>query len=95
MIKYVKFGFGKVTDQVCEEIRLGTISREEAVDLVRKFDGRCSQKIIRSFCDYLEISEHQFWEVVESFRNPDLWQKSEEGEWELSVNFDNRTKQIA
>jgi hypothetical protein len=92
MIKFVKFGFGKVTDQVCEEIRRGTMSREEAADLVRKFDGKCSPKIIRSFCDYLEISEDQFWKVVESFRNPDIWRKSDNGGWVLALDFENKSK---
>jgi hypothetical protein len=94
MIKFVKFGFGKVTDQVCEEIRLGTMSKDEAVDLVRQFDGKCSPKIIRSFCDYLGISAKEFWDVVEGFRNPDLWSKSQSGEWELNLNFDNQNKHI-
>lgn len=95
MIKFVKFGFGKVTDQVCEEIRLGRMSKDKAVDLVRKFDGKCSPKIIQSFCHYLGISEKEFWGVVEGFRNPELWSKSQSGEWKLSVNFDNQSSQLA
>jgi len=35
MLKYLKFGFGKVTDQVCEAIRLKKMSRQEAIELVK------------------------------------------------------------
>ena len=43
MIKYLKFGFGKTTDYVNEMIRLDEISRNDAIKLVKKFDGKCSR----------------------------------------------------
>ena len=73
MIKYYKFGFGRVTDYLNYEIRQGKISREEAIKLVEKYDGKCDQKYIKSFCDYIEINENEFWEVVSSFVNKDLF----------------------
>ena len=38
-LKYVKYGFGRVTDNACLDIRLSYINREEAVRLVSKYDG--------------------------------------------------------
>jgi N-acetyl sugar amidotransferase len=73
MIKYYKFGFGRVTDYLNYEIRQGKISREEAIKLVEKYDGKCDQKYIKSFCDYIEINENEFWEVVSNFVNKDLF----------------------
>ena len=89
MMKYLKFGFGKVTDQVCEEIRLGTMTRDEAIDLVLKYDGKCAPRYIQRFCEYLEISEEEFWEVAERFRNKDLWRRTKAGAWELKQVLGN------
>lgn len=82
MIKYFKFGFGKVTDEVCELIRYGRMSREEAIELVNKYDGRCSSDYIKRFCDYIEVSEQEFWTTAESYRNKDLFEKTPAG-WRL------------
>jgi len=85
MMKYVKYGFGKVTDEVCEQIRYGRMSRPAAILLVQKYDGKCSEEYIRKFCHYIEISEERFWEVVESYRNKEIWEKDAQGEWRLKV----------
>jgi N-acetyl sugar amidotransferase len=83
MFKYLKFGFGKVTDQVSEAIRLGMMTRAEAIELVKAYDGKCAKRFIDRFCNYLGITDQQFWEVAERFRNQDVWQKNSRGEWEL------------
>ena len=49
MIKYYKFGFGKVTDFANENIRLGRLKREDVIDLVRNYDGACANHYIESF----------------------------------------------
>ena len=64
-LKYLKFGFGRVTDQVCEAIHQGMLTREDAVKLVKKYDGKCSEKYIKLFCKYLEITEQAFWTNVD------------------------------
>ncbi len=87
MIKQIKFGFGKVTDDVCEEIRFGRMTREEGIELVKKYDGKCARKYILKFCEYLEITEEKFWEVVESYRNRDIWEKDEQDKWKLKYEL--------
>ncbi|MCS6796612.1 MAG: N-acetyl sugar amidotransferase [Raineya sp.] len=81
MIKYLKFGFGRTTDYMNEEIRKGTITREEAISLVEKYDGTCSEENIENFCKYIGISVQEFWEVVDKFVNKDLFEKNAEGKW--------------
>jgi N-acetyl sugar amidotransferase len=73
MIKYYKFGFGRVTDYVNEEIRLGHLTREQAIELVEQYDDSCSEKYIESFCRYIDISVKQFWEKVYASVNRDLF----------------------
>jgi N-acetyl sugar amidotransferase len=73
MIKYYKFGFGKVTDFVNEEIRMGKITRKEAIGLVEKYDHSCSDNYIQDFCDYIGISQEQFWNHVQKSVNKELF----------------------
>lgn len=79
MIKYYKFGFGRVTDYVNEEIRIGRTTREHAIDLVEKFDDSCSDEYINSFCAYIGISEDQFWDQVGSSLNRSLFSVESNG----------------
>ena len=64
MIKYYKFGFGRTTDYVNEEIRLERMSRETGIELVRQYDHMCSPVYIANYCDYLGISVDLFWDKV-------------------------------
>jgi len=73
MIKYYKFGFGTVTDYLNFEIRYGNITRKDAIEIVKKYDGLCNQKIIKKFCSYLEISEKKFWEEIDKKVNKKLF----------------------
>ena len=79
MIKYYKYGFGRATDYVNEEIRLGRMTREEGIHLVHEYDGCCSGKYISSFCDYINISVDDFWAQVHSSLNHELFDLSADG----------------
>ena len=80
MIKYLKFGFGYATDEVCYDIREGRLTREEGKWYVNEYDGLCGQKYIDAVCAYLEIDEKEFWRVVDGFVNTDLFEKKD-GRW--------------
>lgn len=79
MIKYFKFGFGRATDYVNEEIRLGRMSREEGIAIVERFDGCCGDDYIASFCDYIGISVAAFWEKVHASVNRELFDIGTDG----------------
>jgi N-acetyl sugar amidotransferase len=83
MLKHLKFGFGKVTEQVSGAIRSGYLNRERGIDMVRRYDGRCADRFIRRFCEYIEISVEEFWRVAEGYRNPDVWERDEHDAWVL------------
>ena len=80
-LKYLKLGFGHVTDQVCEAIHQGMMTRSEAVDLVKKYDSACSDKYIKLFCEYIEMSIDEFWSIVDKHVNRDLFEKNN-GKWQ-------------
>ena len=79
MIKWLKFGFGRASDNINEEIRYGRISREEGIQIVKKFDGKCSPEIIDEFCEYIEITKEQFWQLVDLYVNKELFERKGEG----------------
>jgi len=92
MLKYYKFGFGCATDEACFDIRDGRIAREEGIKLVKKYDGKCGEKYIKDFCDYIGISIGEFWRVVDKFANKKLFKKDPvTGRWkpkfEIGVDF--------
>lgn len=73
MLKYYKFGFGRATDTVNEKIRSGRMTREEAILIVDKYDGLCSDRIIRSFSAYVGITETEFWDIANPWVNDDIF----------------------
>lgn len=81
--KYLKLGFGLVSQDCSLRIRDGLMTRDEALDLVAKYDGKCDEFYVRRFCGYLGITRAEFDAAVERFRNPDLWIKQGNEEWRL------------
>lgn len=79
MVKYLKFGFGKVTEYVNEAMRAGSMDRATAIDLVERYDGQCSPRYIRSFCDFIGISEAGFWQHVHASTNRELFDIGSDG----------------
>ena len=74
LIKYYKFGFGRATDYVNEEIRLGNISREQGVEIVKTYDGSFDDGYIERYAEYLSITTEKFWEEVRKSVNKELFQ---------------------
>ena len=74
LIKYYKFGFGRATEYLNEEIRTGNISRKDAAKIAQKYDGKYSNRIIKEFCDFIEISSTLFWSTVKKNTNKKLFE---------------------
>jgi N-acetyl sugar amidotransferase len=79
MIKYYKFGFGRVTDYANEEIRLGRMTRDEAIRLVERYDDACGPNYIASFSDYIGITVPEFWTHVRASVNRELFDIQPDG----------------
>ena len=81
-MKWLKFGYNRITDNASHEIRHGRMTREDAVKLVRERDGiKPPKEYIEHVCRHMGITEEHFWEVLEKFRNKDIWTQDENGEW--------------
>jgi hypothetical protein len=81
-LAFIKFGIGRATSDTAHEIRDGHLTREEGVLLTRKFDGEFPRKHFHEFLEYCDITEDFFWEIIDSWRSPHLWEKIN-NEWKL------------
>ena len=79
-IKFLKYGYGRATDQLNIAIRNRRILREDALAIVRNIDGDFSTDNRKEFCDYIDITEDYFMRVVDGFVNTDLFKKTD-GVW--------------
>ena len=81
-LKYIKFGFWRATDQCCYDIWNNRLSRNEAIEIVNKLSDEFPKEYFRDFLRFHKLSEEEFWDVVEKFRNKDIWEMVD-GEWKL------------
>lgn len=79
MLKYYKFGFGRATDSVNEKIRSGNLSREDGIEIVKQYDGLCSDEIISRYSKYVGITVAEFWHIASNWINKDLFELKAEG----------------
>ncbi len=78
---FIKFGIGRATYDASQEIRNSHINREEAVALVKKYDGEFPDRYFSETMEYLDIKEEAFMELCNKGRSPHLWGKDSSGDW--------------
>lgn len=81
-LKYPKFGHARATDVASYWIRLGYITREEGIELVRKNDHKLDQRALDDFLNFSGYTDKQFWNIVEKFWNRKIFKKID-GRWRL------------
>ncbi len=79
-LKWHKFGFTRLFDNLSLEIRNGRITREEAIAIVRSRGDETPHEDIEKFCSFVGISKNHFFEIADSFRNRQIWQR-QNGKW--------------
>ena len=79
---FIKYGMGRATADAAQEIRNGKITREEGINLVKKFDGEFPTAYLKDFINYIEISEDEFLKKIDDLRSAHLWKKKGH-EWDL------------
>ena len=82
-MKWYKFGFTRLWDNLSLEIRHGRMGREAAISILRDKGNEVPKAEISRFCEYVGISEKRFFEIAENFRNKDIWKRERGGAWRL------------
>ena len=83
---YIKFGIGRCTYDASQEVRNKHITREEAVALVKRFDGEFPDRYFNDIMEYIGMKPEHFHELCDKFRSPHLWGKDSEGNWKIRHN---------
>ncbi len=87
-IKFLKWGYGKVTDHACREIRLKRLTREAGINLVKKYQKN-EPKTLEIFLDWIGITKEGFYYFINKHRDPKIWSKNEKVEWILKDSIIN------
>lgn len=81
-LKWFKFGFTRTYDNLSLEIRNGRMSRDSAIEHLRRRGDEKPTADIEKLCAFLEIPTSQFYLACESFRNPNIWRR-ENDVWKI------------
>jgi len=79
LMKFIKFGYGRASDHASKDIRTDYMTRDEGIDMVKKYDSVVSSDLYH-WLDYVEMKESDFWKKADSFRDPRVWW-IQNGEW--------------
>ena len=81
--KFLKFGFGRATDIACLHLRRGRITREDALDMVRRHDGRFPWtylgKSLEDILEPLDMTVEQFVKICDRFTNKKIFRRDANG----------------
>lgn len=90
-LKYLKFGYGRATDDASNDIRHGRMTREEGIQMVMKYDPvRPSDLDI--WLRFVDMTEAEFMASVDPLRDPQVWEKDSAGTWRVKDSIGNHIK---
>lgn len=82
-LKYPKFGHASATDYSARYVRYGVLTREEAIELVKKHDHALDPRCIEEFTKFIGCTVTEFWKIVDSLYNKEIFYMNNFGDWVL------------
>ena len=79
-IKFLKYGYGRATDQLNIAIRMNEMSRAQALSIVKKIDGQVDGKNLNDFANFIDIQKEELISTIESFVNFNIFKRNEKNE---------------
>jgi hypothetical protein len=80
-VKFLKYGYGKVTDHASRDIRLKRITRAEGARLVEQYQSVVPENL-QLLLEWIGMSQEDFLATVDKFRDPQIWLQKD-GDWML------------
>ncbi len=81
--KYLKYGFGRATDQLSLLLRRKLISRKEAIELVNKYEGKFPSsylgKPLKEILGKINLSLEDFVKICDKFTNKKIFKCNQGG----------------
>lgn len=72
---FIKFGIGRATYDVSQEIRNDHLTTAEGKKLIKKYDGEFPDRYFSELMRYLNIEKNYFFKLCDKARSPHLWKK--------------------
>lgn len=82
-IKYLKFGYAKVSDHVARDIRLKRLTKAQGLELISEYLP-VKPKALQQFLDWVGLSESEFLACIDPFRDSKAWEKMPDGDWKCT-----------
>ena len=79
-IMYLKFGFGRATQDACIEVRRGSMEREQAKNLINLYDEKFPHEFLDLYLKYFKMSKKEFFKIIDKFANKKILKKID-GYW--------------
>ncbi len=80
-LMYLKYGFGRATQDAGIEVRRGAMTRDQAVELVRLYDNHYPEEFINQYLDYYQMTYEEFDAGLDKWANNELFIKVN-GRWQ-------------
>lgn len=80
-LMYLKFGFGRATQDSNIEIRRGALTREQAKPLVLLYDNQPPHQFMERYLAYFQMTQEEFDSTLDRHVNRELFEKRD-GRWE-------------
>lgn len=90
-LKYLKFGYGRGTDDASIMIRKGRMTREEGIEQVKKYD-HVRPRDLDIWLKFVGMMEKEFMDYVNPLRDSSIWGQDEKGEWFVKDSVANHIK---
>ena len=84
---YLKFGFGRATQDAGIEIRRGAMTREQGINLINLYDSYYPKEFLETYLDYFEMNIDEFNLILDKWANKEIFEKIN-GVW--TQNFENK-----
>src|SRR3989338_709342 len=89
LLKFIKFGYGRASDHASKDIRDGYLTRQQGIEMVKKYDHIVSSDL-NHWLNYVAMREEEFWKIADTFRDPRVW-TIEHGQWVKDNIWSNRS----
>ena len=83
-MKFIKFGYGRASDHASKDIRAGYMTRQEGINMVKKYDHVVSDDLYY-WLDYINEKEDYFWKIADTFRDPRVWTIKNNKWWKENI----------
>jgi len=72
-MQFIKFGFGRAVRDTSRFIQSNRMTRGEAIEIVKKYDGEYPEKNLSEVIEFLNMTISEFTEIVDMHRNSEIW----------------------